>query len=478
MGTAPIIWISAGALLMLLVEVLSEGKYQRLITSLLLVIGLWLVLPMTSIVMQYGSGTAWSGVVYVDLFSSFFSLVIIGGTLISLWISKDLLKAQGIVSGGEYYALLLMCVVGCLIFVSSAELITLFVGLEIMSMALYALCGSATSRRNSLEAALKYFLLGSFSSAFLLYGIALLYGLTGSTEIATIAAQLNTANQTVTAAAVGLILVGMVFKIGLAPFHFWTPDVYQGSPTSITAFMACVVKATAFGASLRLFWVLFGDVAGLWEGVIWFIAVLTMVIGSVVALQQRSLKRMLAYSSIGHAGFICMAFLASQAGGGAAILYYLVAYVLMTLGAFGVVLAATAKAGDTKGADDITRMNGFGYSHPFLAILFTLFLLSMAGIPPGMAGLLGKFYVFNSVIQSGYVGLAIIGVLCAAISCYYYLRVIVAMYFIEPTDGDSLAISIDSASIVVLTLCALGVVVFGVFPSLIHEGAVGIMAQF
>ena len=267
-----------------------------------------------------------------------------------------------------------------------------------------------------------------------------------------------------------LIMFGLLFKIGIAPFHFWAPDVYEGAPTSVTAYMACVVKIAAVGGSLRVFWQVFGELIAVWSGAIWFAALLTMLLGNLIALRQRSLKRMLAYSSVAHAGYIMMAFLAPDdfLGGGAAILYYLVVYTAMTMGAFGIVLALSGE-GDT--SDDITRLNGFSLKNPVLSALMALFMLSLAGIPPGMAGMLGKFYIFNATIKAGYVGLVVVGVISAAISCYYYLRVIVAMYFIEP-DSDATVISTPASMMVALLFCAVGVILLGLFPSFIYEGAV------
>jgi len=378
-----------------------------------------------------------------------------------------------------------------MIFASSAELITMFLGLETMSMALYCLCGAALGRRRSAESALKYFLLGSFSSAFLLYGIALLYGLTGTTSIPAIAGSLAGADQSILFFSLGLMLVGLIFKLGAVPFHFWAPDVYEGAPTPVTAYMACVIKASAVVAALRVLWVGFGGQIVFWSGAVWLIAVLTMVIGNLAALRQRGLKRMLAYSSVAHAGYLLVAFLAHgvELGGGAAILYYLIAYTFMTMGAFAIVLSVTGQAsgdqpgeklgGDVLQSDDISRFNGLGYRRPVVAIVMSLFMLSLAGIPPGMAGLLGKVYIFTAAVKAQYVGLAIIGVLASAISCYYYLRVIVAMYFLEgesvtaPARVDA---SATPAFVGAVGVCAIGVVYLGLNPEPFYEFARSISA--
>ncbi|MCB0337883.1 MAG: hypothetical protein KDD62_16310, partial [Bdellovibrionales bacterium] len=247
-------------------------------------------------------------------------------------------------------------------------------------------------------------------------------------------------------------------------------------PTPITAYMACVIKAAAVTVAMRVFWILFGDYTELWAGAVWLVAVLTMFIANVIALRQRSLKRMLAYSSIAHAGYLAMALLNVDSGG-PAILFYLVVYTLMTMGAFGIVLLVSNRFPDSKSADDITRLNGFAYKNPVLAFMMTIFMLSLAGIPPAMGGMLGKFYIFNAAIEADYVGLAIIGVLCAAIACYYYLRVIVAMYFIEP-DNDQPALVVDLGVGGMLALCALAVIGFGLFPSVLYNQASFIMGAF
>jgi len=477
---APLLILTAGALVVLLLDgfrISANVKGAVTIATLLLAaLG-----TAASGGLSSPGQTAFHGFIYVDPFTIYMNIILLFGSLLALLLGYDRLKEQGIDAGTEYYALLLFSTAGAMIFVAAAELITLFVGLEIMSMALYALCGSALKLRRSAESALKYFLLGSFSSAFLLYGIALLYGLTGTLFISKIAVTIGGVDSPLLMVAMGLILAGLVFKIGAVPFHFWAPDVYEGAPTSVTAYMACVIKAAAFAASLRILWVAFDQVQSYWAGAVWTIAVLTMTLGNLVALRQRSVKRMLAYSSISHAGYMMVAFLApgDEAGGGAAILYYLVAYTLMTMGAFAVVLAVTSSNDGSKDQDDITRFNGLGTAKPLLAATMALFMLSLAGIPPGLAGLLGKFYIFGAALRADYVGIVIIGVINSAISCYYYLRVIVAMYFVEADAEDQKVVYVVTPSLAsVLCMCALGVVVFGMFPSLLHDSAAFVMMGF
>jgi NADH-quinone oxidoreductase subunit N len=421
------------------------------------------------------------GMLYADPLARIVSLLIVGGALAAFVMCEESLASEGVQSRIEFHSLYLMSIAGALIFASSAELITLFLGLEIMSMALYCLCGAVISGtaprvRRSAEAAMKYFLLGSFSSAFLLYGIALIYGLTGSTDLGHIREVAGSINPPVMMLlALGLMLIGLAFKIGAVPFHFWAPDAYTGAPTSITAYMACVIKTAAVVAALRVVWGAFGTQPGqvsLWMWGVWLLAVLTMTVGNLVALRQRNVKRMLAYSSIAHAGYLLVGFLARDTasamyGGGAAIFYYLVAYTLMTMGAFGVVLALSPAEGDEERV-----WKGLGYRRPGLALLMSLFLFSLAGIPPGMAGLLGKFYLFGAAIKSDYVGVVIIGVINSAISCYYYLGVVVSMYFRDSEGEDTAPARLNPGLFAVLVLCAVGVVLLGIFPSSVYQAAV------
>lgn len=479
-AASPLAIMSGGAFLLLLLEVFLKGNWARgSVTAITLLVALG-----TSILVSGHFGqnqVVFSGTLYQDPFSWFFMVFLIMGTLLTLLMMVGRLGDQKIEAPSEFYSLLLMSTTGAALFASSAELITLFLALEIMSMALYCLCGSAVTVRGSTESALKYFLLGSFSSAFLLYGIALIYGLTGTTSIPEIAVALQSiGDKPAVAFAIGLTLVGLIFKIGAVPFHFWAPDVYQGAPTSVTAYMSCVIKASAVAVAMRILWVGFGASEGTWSGVIWIVALLTMVVGNVIAVRQRNVKRMLAYSSIAHGGYLAVGFLAraDQFGGGSAILFYLVAYTLMTLGAFAVLLLVSSTDPDSPHADDITRFHGLSKTNPGLAAAMAVFLLSLAGIPPGMAGLLGKFYIFSAAIKGEFVGLAIVGVLASAISCYYYLRVIVAMYFTEPGDNTPSKISLALPIRGLITVCVIGVVLFGVFPDRIYTRAMVVMYSF
>ena len=472
---SPLLTLTVGALLMLIYEVFikrpwSKGAFAFIVLITAFLLNFYLLYNNFYIVPR----TAFSGQIYVDNFSGFVNCFILITAAVAVLLSMSHIETEKINSPGEYYALLLMTTIGALIFNSSAEFITLFIGLEIMSMALYCLCGSATAIRGSAESALKYFFLGSFSSAFMLYGIAILYGLTGSTELLIISHNIGFTDTALPAVAIGLILVGLLFKIAAVPFHFWAPDVYQGAPTPVTIYMASVIKASAVVVSLRVLWTAFPQSLQIWTGAVWTLAILTMTLGNLIALRQRSLKRMLAYSSIAHAGYMMVALLvaAPEYGGAAAVVFYLVAYSAMTLGSFAIVMAIAAPKSGQPLSDDISHFNGLYKKHPLLAALMALFMLSLAGIPPGMVGLLGKFYVFNSAVKAGFVGLAVIGVLNSAVSVYYYLRVVVAMYFIEQTAGEQenkTHVGLPMAA--GLTVCALAVILLGLFPSRLYQNA-------
>ncbi|MDP9820704.1 NADH-quinone oxidoreductase subunit NuoN [Nocardioides massiliensis] len=348
----------------------------------------------------------------------------------------------------EVYPLMLFAVSGMMLFPAANDLLTMFVALEVLSLPLYLLCGLARRRRLlSQEAALKYFMLGAFSSGFFVYGIALVYGYAGSMQFAQISAAVTgrIGADALLLGGIGLISVGLLFKVGAAPFHAWTPDVYQGAPTAVTAFMAACTKVAAFGALLRLFYVAFGGARVDWTPMIWVVAGLTMVIGSVLALTQTDIKRLLAYSSIAHAGFLLVGFVGAQQLGALApgqlssleaVLFYLVTYGFMTIGAFAVVTVVRDSGGEATALD---RWAGLGKESPLLAGVFAVFLLGMAGIPL-TSGFVGKWAVFSTALAAGAWPLVIGAVLMSAVAAYFYIRVIVLMYFADPIgDGPTVA---------------------------------------
>jgi len=347
--------------------------------------------------------------------------------------------------------------------------VTIFLGLETLSIALYILAGFLREQLRSNESALKYLLLGAFATGFLLYGIALVYGATGSTNLRQIAAVVATGNLNnpvwLTIGA-GLLIVGFAFKVASVPFHMWTPDVYEGAPTSVTAFMIAGTKAAAFAGFLRVLMTALPALAPDWSRVLWLLAVLTMTVGNVVAIAQTSIKRMLAYSSIAHAGYLLVALVAASTLGSGSILFYLVAYTFMNLGAFAVVIALARQDGERTSLEEYA---GLGWKYPFLGAAMALFMFSLAGIPP-TAGFMGKFYIFNAAIQANYVGLAIIGVLNSVVSVYYYLRVTVIMYMGQGEEAPAASRLAPALGLAVL-IAILGTLELGLFPARFLEMA-------
>ncbi|GHE43151.1 NADH-quinone oxidoreductase subunit N [Streptosporangium violaceochromogenes] len=368
----------------------------------------------------------------------------------------------------EVYPLLLFAVGGMLLFPAANDLLMMFVALEVMSLPLYLLCGLARRRRLlSQEASVKYFLLGAFSSAFFLYGMALLYGYAGSVDLKAIGQALATVSnqETLLLVGMGMIGVGLLFKIGAAPFQAWKPDVYQGAPTAVTALMASTVLVAAFGAVLRVFWVALGNLDWDWRPVMWGVAILTMIAGAILAITQTDIKRMLAYSSIAHTGFLLTGVVATGAAEQnskalSALLFYLAAYGFTTIGAFAVVTMVRDAGGE---AGHLSRWAGLGKRAPLLAGVFAFFLLAFAGIPL-TSGFFGKYAVFTAAVGGGALPLVVVGAVSSAIAAFFYVRVIVLMFFNEPAaDGPSIAAPTTATSAVV-ALAAAVTVVLGVFP--------------
>jgi NADH-quinone oxidoreductase subunit N len=422
-----------------------------------------------------GRGAVLAKSVAADDFALFFQALILAIGIVAVLLSPSYLRETAI-DRGEYYALMLFAIVGMLGLVSALELVAIFVALEIMSVAVYALAGLHRDRAESQEAALKYFITGAFSSAFFLYGVALLYGLTGHTSLTLIAQGLRAGAiaPAVAAAGVGslgaatalalvgtaLLLVGFGFKVASVPFHMWAPDAYEGAPTTVTALMAAGVKAAAFGAFLRVFLQALPSLAEHWQPAVAVLAVVTMVIGNLGALAQSSLKRMLAYSSVAHAGYLMTALVAAPGLGTEAILFYLVTYAAVNLGAFGVFAALTRRGREPVTLSD---MAGLSERRPLLAAALTVFLVSLTGIPIS-GGFVGKFYLFSAAVRGGYAELAIVGMLMSAVSAYYYLRVVVAMYMDEPVGEDPWS-PIGVGAAIALAISTAVVLGLGVYPA-------------
>jgi NADH-quinone oxidoreductase subunit N len=392
-------------------------------------------------------------------------------------------EREGLLAGishTEVYPLMLFAVGGMMLFPASNDLLTMFVALEVLSLPLYILCGLARRRRLlSQEAAVKYFLLGAFSSAFFLYGIALLYGFAGSVRLSAIAsaAQSDTANQTLLWAGLALLGLGLLFKIGAVPFHSWKPDVYQGAPTPVTALMASCTVVSAFGALLRVFYVAFGNLTWDWRPVMWTVAILTMVVGAIIAITQTDVKRMLAYSSIAHAGFLLTGVIAATTAGLSATMFYLAAYGFTTIGAFAVVTLVRDPAGE---ADHLRRWAGLGKRSPLVAGIFAFFLLAFAGIPL-TSGFTGKFAVFQAAVAGGAVPLVIVGVVSSAIAAFFYVRVIVLMFFSDPVPDGPAVVTPSAYTSVAVGLGVAVTLVLGVVPqpvlSLANHAATSLFVQ-
>lgn len=402
------------------------------------------------------------GAVVLDNYATFFNMIFLVAAALTILISDAYLQREGYPIG-EYYPLILFCTAGAMWMASGTDMMTIFLGLEVLSIALYALAGLFRNNLGSNEAGLKYFLLGAFSTGFLLYGMALVYGVTGSTQITEIATFLgeNTANYQNPMMIAGMLLLGtgFLFKIAAAPFHMWTPDVYQGAPTPVTAFMSVAPKAAAFAALVRIFVISMEGMKADWTALLWVLAVLTMIAGNFIALKQTNLKRMLAYSSIAHAGYALVGLVAANAVGISGILFYMLAYTFMNIGAFAILVLA-----GKKGEENLTLegFSGFGFKRPFLGVAMTICLLSLMGIPP-TAGFAGKFYIFAGAIKAGYVWLAVLGVLNSAVSLYYYLRVMVYMYFRDPVEDFGWMQS-NAPTMVSIVLALAGILILGVIP--------------
>lgn len=395
----------------------------------------------------------------LDNLALFLTLILTLTTIFVILISMRYLRLQN-ANMGEFYALLLFALSGMMIMVSSSDLIVIFLGLEVLSMSSYALAGFKREDESSSEAAVKYFLLGSFASSFLVFGIALLYGATHATDLNAIVSFFLSENSLslMGLAGIGLILIGFGFKIAVVPFHMWTPDVYEGAPTPITAFFSVGPKAVGFLVLIRLF-------ARFWSGAVnaelvssalWVLSILTMVVGNLVALRQRNVKRILAYSSIAHAGYLIVALLAQDNAG---LVFYLTVYLFMNVGAFAAV-TALGRAG--KEYVDLDDFKGIGFRYPWIGATLTVFLISLGGFPP-TAGFLAKFYIFSAAVRQGLVPLVIIGVLASLVSVYYYLRIVVYMYM-HPAEHPVEIDAYNPALFLVLFLCLYGVLQLGIYP--------------
>ncbi len=490
---APILIVLGGAVIGVLLEAFAAAK-RRAVLQLTLTLGTLFIAFLSLLrIRNLTSAKAAMGSVMIDgptilmqgtiLLIAFFAVMIIGDV--------DNFTAQASAVPGsdeeksalqagrqqtEIFPLTLFAVAGMLLFPAANDLVTLFVALEVLSLPLYLMAGLSRHRRLfSQEAALKYFLLGAYASAFFLFGAAFLYGFSYSVTLSGIHAAVigGTANNIFLLIGLTFISLGLLFKVGAVPFHAWTPDVYQGAPTPITGFMAAATKVAAFGAMLRIYYVTFAEANWNWRPILTVIAIATMLVGSIVAITQRDIKRMLAYSSIAHAGFLFTGVIALNKAGLAATLFYLLAYGFATIGAFGVITLVRDSSGEIT---DLNRWAGLGRRSPKIAALFSFFLFAFAGIPL-TSGFIGKFAIFTAAYESGNIGVVVVGVLSSAIAAFFYIRVIVMMYFADD-NGDSLTVVIPSPLTSIAIWVSGGVtLVLGVYPTPVLN-AINTLATF
>ncbi len=457
----PLITLVAWASALLLLDLFFTRKIEGL-TPILAALGLLITLVISALNPVAGS-TAFNGMIEADGFSTYLQILFAGSGIVGIALAHSYLKRMGI-NRGEYYPLLLYSISGMILMAQAADLIVIFLALELLSIPLYILAGIARPNPASEEAALKYFLLGAFAGGFVVYGVALSFGATGTTSLAGIVAAVDSglANMPLLLIGAGLILIGLGFKVALVPFHMWTPDVYHGAPTPLTAFMAVGAKAAGFAALLRIFLAALPVLAGNFVPVFWILSALTMFAGNLIAIVQDNIKRMLAYSSIAHAGYIMMAVVAFgqefvSKDAVASSLFYLLAYAITNFGAWSVVISLERAEGKGLQLEDYY---GLGKKYPVLAAAMLVFMLSFIGVPPTI-GFVGKFYLFRTVLEGGYTWLAVIGVLTSLLSAYYYLRVVVNMYMRE---GDP-EIAPDRLVQLVSIAGALAVVLLSVFAT-------------
>jgi NADH-quinone oxidoreductase subunit N len=457
---SPEIVLSLAGTLLMILDPLFAKKLPKLFGHL--AIAGFLLAMVGAIAANSVPGHAFSDLLVVDGFATFFRVLVLGIGVLSVLSSYKYLDKEH-AETGEYHALLLFSVAGQCLMVAANDLIMIFIGLEISSIATYILAGYLRNDKRNNEAALKYFLLGSFATGFLLYGVAIVYGITGTTKLDQIREALNAPGTSLAmvSIAAALMIVGLGFKVSGAPFQMWAPDVYQGAPTPVSAFMATAPKAAAFAIFVRIFMTSFQQIAGGWEPLIWISALLSMTIGNFGALTQTNLKRMLAYSSIAHAGYILVALAARSELGTAAVMFYLAAYALMNIGAFAVIIHIAGKGERHLQIGDLA---GLAQKQPFTAALLTVFLLSFIGVPL-TGGFLGKFYIFRAAVQSDLIWLAVLGMLNSAVAAYYYLRLLVVMYMHEPGEVVNALEPIGPGLRAALILPALGTFFLGVLPN-------------
>lgn len=455
----PVICVSLAGLFAMLAESF-RAKGEKMPIGGLALIGL--IGAGVASVLLWDRNASSFGVVTADNFSLFVNLVLVAIGVLTVLVSGPTVERDGL-PAGEYFALVLFAIVGMMLMVQASDLLLLFLALETMSIAVYVLTGLRRDQANASEAAFKYFLLGAFASSFFLYGIAFIYGATGTTHLeragAAIAAQ-SMADSPMLLLAVGLLIVGFGFKVAAVPFHSWSPDAYEGAPAVVTGFMSTGVKAAAVASFARVFLSALGPLVDDWTPILWAIAAVTMVVGTVVGVVQTSIKRMLAYSSIAHAGYLLVAIIAANDVGKASLLFYLASYAVTNVGAFGIIALLGSR---DQANDELRDYAGLGKTHPGLAALMTIFLLSLGGFPP-TAGFIAKWYTFSAAVGQGYYGLAIIGVLSSVVSVFFYLRIVVMMYMTE-RDARPVPPQVRGLAMAALVASVIAVLYLGVLPA-------------
>ena len=457
----PELFLLSAISIILLFDLFASERLKPLtyyLTQLTLIITGWLAFDLIG-----ESATIFSGTFVLDTMGSTFKVFIMGFAIIALVYTRHYLKAHELLRN-EYFILALMSILGMMVMVSGHSLLTLYMGLEIMSLSLYALIASARDRSVAVEAALKYFVLGAIASGLLLYGMSMIYGITGSLDIAQISnfARASTlASQQTLILNFGLVflVIGVAFKLGAVPFHMWVPDVYQGSPTSVTMFLSTVPKIAAIALLIRLLIDGLGDLQHYWSDLLMIIAVLSIALGSLVALMQSNIKRMLAYSTISHIGFVLLGFVTGVVEGYGAAVFYVLVYILMSLAAFGSIIVLNKNGFE---ADQISDYQGLSKHSPWFALIILVVMLSMAGVPP-FIGFYSKLFILQQVIAEGYVILAVIAVVFAVISAYYYLQIIKTMYFDDADKEITVSAPLDMR--VVLSINGILILLVGLMPS-------------
>jgi NADH-quinone oxidoreductase subunit N len=467
----PMVCVALAALSVMAAEAF-RARDERMPMGGLGIVGL--VGAAISVALLWNRNVTSFGVIVADNFGLFVTMVLVIVGILTIMLSSVVVRRDGL-PDGEYYALVLFALVGMIMMATANDLLVIFVALEILSLAVYVLTGIRRDDPRGSEAAFKYFLLGAFSSAFFLYGIAFTYGLSGSTRLDRIGAYLaaqSTSDNPLILVAVGLLLVGFAFKISAVPFHMWTPDAYEGAPAVVTGFMSTGVKAAAFAAFTRVFLSAFEPFSVDWAPMVWAMAAATMILGTVVGVAQSNVKRMLAYSSIAHGGYLLVGLVAANQVGKAAILFYLLAYAVTNLAAFGVIALLGARDAPN---DELRDYTGLWHTRPALAGLMTVCLLSLGGLPP-TAGFIGKWYIFSAAVSAGYYGLAVIGVLTSVVSVFFYLRVVVMMYMVDRDPELPAPVQVGGVGMAALIASIIVIVYLGILPTRVLDLAAASIA--